>query len=162
VNTEVAAGITLGLTTVLAAGGRWAWARWRESRIERATPLPPASSRPRILLVEDQESGAIIVQAVLSATYHVDVAPTLAEARGLLRRYPYELLILDRRMPDGNGLDLATESRPRVLAYLADGREVHGPLPGVDVVLTKRGDIEELKRVVDALVHRRKVPAIRP
>lgn len=67
---------------------------------------------PRILAVEDEPRNAALLRAILGpAGYALTIAATLAEARAsLLDRTP-ALVLLDRHLPDGDGLDLARELR---------------------------------------------------
>ncbi len=84
-----------------------------------------------ILVVEDEAPNRALVRAVLARSSDMRVvgarlleAPTLARARELLTAEPVDLVLLDVRLPDGNGLDLATEllgsaARPRVIVLSA-------------------------------------------
>jgi PAS domain S-box-containing protein len=85
------------------------------------TPTPtalPGAAAPggRILLVDDHEETAAILAELLRAQgYEVTVAHTLAAA---LRAgaEQLDLLITDIGLPDGSGLDLVTQLRPRLTA----------------------------------------------
>ena len=64
-------------------------------------------SESRILLVDDEESFRQIVGRELRrAGYHVDEAGMVEEARRSLAQQSYHVVLLDVRLPDGNGLDL--------------------------------------------------------
>lgn len=71
------------------------------------------SATDRILLVEDEPAAAALLGAILEDNgLKVDHAGALAEARVLLERYGrYGALVLDLRLPDGDGVDLAREIR---------------------------------------------------
>jgi CheY-like chemotaxis protein len=79
---------------------------------------------PRILLLEDQEVNRLLVRTavgrstdpLLKAATLLE-ASTLAEARSVLTGGRVDLAVLDVRVPDGNGLDLARE-----LAEQSDGQ----------------------------------------
>ncbi len=78
---------------------------------------------PRILLLEDQEVNRLLVRTAVGRSADpllqaatILEASTLAEARSLLAGGRVDLAVLDVRVPDGNGLDLARE-----LAEQADG-----------------------------------------
>ena len=63
-----------------------------------------------ILAVEDEPLNRRLLHAVLEpAGYKVVDAATLAEARAWLALNAPDLILLDLRLPDGNGLDLARE-----------------------------------------------------
>src|SRR4051812_43640817 len=66
----------------------------------------------RILVVEDEAELAEAIAARLrSEAFGVDVAGTVAEARFHADVHPYNVVLLDRRLPDGEGLLLCREWR---------------------------------------------------
>lgn len=72
----------------------------------------------RILAVEDEPLNRELLRAVLQRSddallREADLveAATVAEARAVLNEWLPELVLLDRRLPDGDGLDLARENR---------------------------------------------------
>ncbi|WP_149140527.1 response regulator transcription factor [Gemmobacter caeruleus] len=66
----------------------------------------------RFLLVEDTDELAQAVASRLALEGHgVDRAATLADARDLLRAAPYDLILLDISMPDGDGRDFLAQDR---------------------------------------------------
>lgn len=92
-----------------------------------------AVTRPlRFLVVEDDSTNRLLLRAVLARAgderireAQVDEAPTLADARRFLAGDQPDLLFLDVRLPDGDGLDLARDIlsagavRPRLLVMSA-------------------------------------------
>ena len=67
---------------------------------------------PRILLLEDEETvRALVEHLLLAERYQVDVAGTVAEARTLLVRHHYDLVLADLVLPDGTGTMIAHEAR---------------------------------------------------
>ncbi|OAI29787.1 DNA-binding response regulator [Methylosinus sp. R-45379] len=85
----------------------------------------------RVLLVEDEPEMASALRAAL--TRHdmiVDHAPTLFEAEVIVGACSYDAMVLDRRLPDGDGLSLIPKLR-------AQGNFV--PV----LVLTARGDLSD-------------------
>jgi DNA-binding NtrC family response regulator len=89
-----------------------------------------------ILLVDDDRGFSSLAQAALAREGHpVVLARSLHEAREAVERGAPELVVLDRRLPDGDGLD-----------YLP---ELKAQLPGTPVVMvTAHGDIQS---AVDAI-----------
>lgn len=80
----------------------------------RATPGAPSTEahlRPRVLYVEDDERIAEMTAEVLSDAYTVDVARDLRSGLELALHNPYDVMIIDRRLPDGDGRDLAAAVR---------------------------------------------------
>lgn len=72
----------------------------------------------RILVVEDEPVNRALLRAVIGAATRlgspeVDEADTLAAARTIVRDRHPDVLILDVRLPDGNGLELARELPPQ-------------------------------------------------
>ena len=89
-----------------------------------------------ILLVDDDRGFSSLAQAALAREGHpVVLARSLHEAREAVERAAPELVVLDRRLPDGDGLD-----------YLP---ELKAQLPSTPVVMvTAHGDIQS---AVDAI-----------
>lgn len=83
---------------------------------------------PRILLLEDDPVSAAFLSAAIEALpAQVDVAGTMAEARGMAAAHPHDLWLFDANLPDGRGADLLAELRGRgitvtALAHTADAR----------------------------------------
>jgi DNA-binding NtrC family response regulator len=64
----------------------------------------------RVLLVDDEDSFRDITAEELSHIgYAVDTCRTLSEARRFLTKKTFDVVLLDLRLPDGNGLDLLAE-----------------------------------------------------
>jgi two-component system, OmpR family, KDP operon response regulator KdpE len=88
-------------------------------------------ARDVILVVEDERPNLILLKAVVRRATSRRVrdailleATTLAEARTIIQTRRIDLIVLDVRLPDGNGLSLArdlkdTEGRPRILVLTA-------------------------------------------
>jgi PAS domain S-box-containing protein len=79
---------------------------------EEKAPPPP---RDRVLLVEDEPAAQALLIAILEHEgLKVDAAGDLAEARRLLTDASrYGAMVLDLRLPDGDGMDLVREIRAR-------------------------------------------------
>ena len=66
----------------------------------------------RVLIVEDDAGIATGLAATLKASgYAVDVTSTLALASAALRVEPFDLVLLDLSLPDGDGLDWLRQVR---------------------------------------------------
>jgi DNA-binding NtrC family response regulator len=91
-----------------------------------------------LLLVDDEESFRKLTARELEhAGYHVTTAGTLHEARELLTRRVFHVVLLDVRLPDGTGLDLLAEIKES-----APATEV--------VMLTAFGTVDEAIRAMKA------------
>src|SRR5260370_23144585 len=67
---------------------------------------------PAILFVEDDATIAMGVEYSLKQDgFQVSLAYRLEEARGLLKRSPFDLVLLDLGLPDGSGYELCQEIR---------------------------------------------------
>ncbi|MDF2733568.1 MAG: multi-sensor hybrid histidine kinase [Chloroflexota bacterium] len=65
-----------------------------------------------ILAVEDEARNAALLRAILGpAGYDLTIAASLAEARAAVGARTPALVLLDRHLPDGDGLSLARELR---------------------------------------------------
>jgi excisionase family DNA binding protein len=76
-------------------------------------PAPRASTeRPRILVVDDESSiRDLLAKTLALAEYDVDTAPDGGSALERLRLYPYDLLIVDLKMPGIDGLAVIREAK---------------------------------------------------
>jgi CheY-like chemotaxis protein len=67
---------------------------------------------PLLLAVEDEPRNAALLEAILGrAGYRLHVATGVSEARDFLDEETPDLVLLDRHLPDGDGLDLIPEIR---------------------------------------------------
>ncbi len=118
----------------------------------------------RILLVEDERKiSAFVKKGLQEAGYSVDIAASIETSERLASENPYDLIILDVMLPDGNGYDLARTIRKNgyalpilFLSALGSARErVHGLEAGGDAYLTKPFVFEEVLAQVRALLRRK-------
>lgn len=66
----------------------------------------------KVLIVEDQQKvGNFVERALAEQNYTVRLAGTCAAARDALAESPYDVVILDLGLPDGDGLQLLREWR---------------------------------------------------
>ena len=87
----------------------------------------PGLPRCRILLVEDEEAHARIIQRSFEreeASFELTVASTLSDGAQALEGRTFDLVISDWRLPDGDGLALLKE-KPRcpLLIMTSHGNE---------------------------------------
>jgi two-component system alkaline phosphatase synthesis response regulator PhoP len=68
--------------------------------------------KAQILVVEDQAATADLILEILKGEgYEAQAVDTLAKARARLKKQAPEMIILDRNLPDGDGVDLLSEIR---------------------------------------------------
>lgn len=64
----------------------------------------------RVLMIEDNESNAYLARFLLEQRGHrVDVAGTGATGVTMARKGGYDVVLLDLRLPDGDGCDFAAQ-----------------------------------------------------
>lgn len=117
----------------------------------------------RVLCVDDHEDSSEMLKLVLSeADYEVHAANTIDEALQLATSQDFDLYVLDKRLPDGSGLDLVrklnqlTPGVPTIF-YSGDTYDVHreeAMAAGADAYVSKP-DIEELIDTVRELLSQR-------
>ena len=91
----------------------------------------------RVLLVEDSERLALLLmEGLRRAGWQADGVTSLDEAEAAVATGDYDAVVLDRGLPDGDGLDLVRSLRNR---------------PGAPpvLVMTARGTVEEICRGLD-------------
>lgn len=106
--------------------------------------------RRRVLVVDDEEQIRALVRMVLRDLADIDEVATAADALDRAPACAADLIILDARLPDGRGMDVArrlreldaTRATP-ILMVTGDAPDVAGGV--VDEVLTKPFDVQRLR-----------------
>lgn len=121
----------------------------------------------KILLVEDDEHLALVLQAVLTEQHHtVDVAPDGQTGWALAETFTYDLVLLDVMLPNLDGISLcrrlraAKMSMPILLltAKHTSDDKVMGFDAGADDYVVKPFDPQELVARIRALLRRGSSP----
>ncbi len=118
---------------------------------------------PAILFVEDDATIAMGVEYSLKQDgFQVSLAYRLAEARDLLKRSSFDLVLLDLSLPDGNGYELCKEIRAAgdTPIIILSGRDEEASIVlgldlGADDYLTKPFRLRELLSRMKAVLRRR-------
>jgi CheY-like chemotaxis protein len=117
----------------------------------------------RILCIDDHKDSAEMLSTLLSQEdYEVVVASSMREALELIRATEFDLYVLDRRLPDGTGIELCrllNKETPGVacIFYSGDVYELHREqafAAGADAYVSKP-DIEGLITEVTKLLSER-------
>lgn len=125
----------------------------------------------QILVVEDEQKvAAFLRQALTEAGYAVTVAHDGASGLHLAQVSEFDLIVLDRLLPQVNGLEFCRTLRglrsdtPILMVTARDSLEdkVIGLDSGADDYLTKPFSLDELLARVRALLRRRSGPAAAP
>lgn len=90
-----------------------------------------SNTKCKILYVDDHEDSSEMLKLVLSESdYDVQTAHTIEKALQLAQAHQFDLYVLDKRLPDGSGLELCSQFNrltpgvPCVL-YTGDAYEIH-------------------------------------
>jgi DNA-binding response OmpR family regulator len=125
----------------------------------------------RLLLIEDDRRlEAALRRALERAGFAVDAARTVEEADVQAAAHDYELMVVDRRLPDGDGLEVCRRARERgrtggilVLTAMDDrASTIHGLDAGADDYLGKPVDLDVLIARLRALGRRQAARPVRP
>ncbi|MGQ4878524.1 response regulator transcription factor [Billgrantia sp. LNSP4103-1] len=117
----------------------------------------------RILLVEDHERLAgLMRQGLVAAGIAADIADRIDTAWAAIQQMPYQALVLDRGLPDGDGLTLLPKLRkaglgvPCLVLTARDALHdrVEGLEAGADDYLPKPFAMDEMVARVRALLRR--------
>lgn len=119
----------------------------------------------KILVIEDNVELLQDIKNFLEQEGNVcEIAPDYKSAYMKVGIFPYDILVVDITLPDGNGLDIIREVKKEnidagiiiISAKNAVGDKVHGLEVGADDYLTKPFYLAELNARIKAL-YRRKV-----
>ena len=117
----------------------------------------------KILIVEDERRvGRFIERALQEQAYTVRLVETCAQAREALAESPYDAVVLDLGLPDGDGLELLREWRmggfnePVLILSARDAVQdrIRGLNLGADDYLPKPFSVDELVARLRSLLRR--------
>lgn len=121
----------------------------------------------RILCVDDHEDTPEMLKLLLAQSdYEVHGAHSIEQAMQLARTHEFDLYVLDKRLPDGTGLELCAQLNrltPGVpcIFYSGDAYEIHrqeAMAAGADAYVPKP-DVEALIEAVHKLLSTRECAA---
>jgi len=132
------------------------WNQIREA--ERTAP----ADRPVVLVIEDDPSTRMLIRHALRDVVRTDAASTVADALRMAETLPYDGLLVDLRLPDGEGTEVVNELRERTPYWGVPMVAVTGhSLPegsghyldaGFDAYLAKPFEPNDLRTLVRHLV----------
>jgi CheY-like chemotaxis protein len=132
------------------------WNQIRES--ERTAP----DDRPVVLVIEDNPSTRMMMRHAVRDIVRTDAAGTVADALRMAESTPYDGLLVDLRLPDGDGTEVVDELRERspywgvpMVAVTAHRMpEDRGPFleAGFDAYVAKPFEKSDLRTLVRHLV----------
>jgi CheY-like chemotaxis protein len=117
--------------------------------------------------VDDHEDTPEMLKLLLSQSdYEVHPAHSVEEALELARKYEFDLYVLDKRLPDGTGLELCTKLNaltPGVpcIFYTGDAYEVHRleAIAGGAHAYVPKPDVDALIEAVHKILGKRECAA---
>lgn len=112
----------------------------------------PSPGLPLLLLLEDDPDLGPLLQEALEETYDVMLVQRIEQAHATVRDQEFDVMVVDRRLPDGDGLDFISHLREThcitpVLVLTALGTvpdRVLGLDTGANDYLIKPFDVDEL------------------
>lgn len=115
-----------------------------------------------LILEDDSRLRSLVVRSLTRAGLACDEASCLEQAEELLDLHAYDLLVLDRRLPDGDGLEVCRHARKKGFAnsiLMLTARDdpestVEGLADGADDYLGKPFDLAVLTGRARALLRR--------
>lgn len=119
----------------------------------------PSPASASILVVDDEPDLRTLYElTLLREGYQVESAEDLTEARNLLKRTSFDVVITDMRLPDGLGLELLRELNTNqrtekcivITAYGSAENAVESLKSGAFDYLTKPVDLKQLRAAVSA------------
>ena len=121
----------------------------------------------RVLCVDDHRDTSDMLQVLLAEEdYEVHTAATMQEACNIAQNTDYDLYVLDKRLPDGTGIQLCQtlqELTPMVpcIFYTGDAYEIHRreALQAGAAAFVAKPDIEGLINAVHGLLSERECAA---
>ena len=113
----------------------------------------------RILIVEDETTlNQMLSESLKDLGFKTDEAESIKDARYFLEIRHYDLILLDRVLPDGDSLELISEIRemfPKIIIIVLSAKddkedEIRGLNAGADDYITKPFDFDVLVARINA------------
>ncbi len=120
----------------------------------------------KILVVDDEPKICHLIEELLKLEgYQIDVSFSGIEALQMMKKYNYQMLLTDLKMPGIDGLELirkAKEASPEIRTVMVTGyatvqTAVQALRHGVDDYVTKPFNIFELKKVIGQTLYTRQL-----
>ena len=73
-----------------------------------------STASPNVLVVDDDMAVCRILQRMLNdEQYQVQISQSVADAKEVIEQKPFDVYVMDYKLPDGTGLDLAERIRSK-------------------------------------------------
>lgn len=119
----------------------------------------------KVLVIEDNLDTQLLLRKILEPNYSIKIAEDLKSAWDCIENEEWDIVILDRSLPDGDGLELCLklkklnlESKFSVLMLTAHGEldeKIKGLAAGADDYVVKPFEPRELLARMEAILRRR-------
>ena len=104
-------------------------------------------SHTKVLVIEDEALFArAVVKCLQKANFECEHAENLSDGRALIKQFSPDLVLLDMRLPDGNGFDLIAECVAQKMVVIV--MTAHGEISDA-VNAIKLGASDYLKKPID-------------
>ncbi|MDO9231897.1 MAG: sigma-54 dependent transcriptional regulator [Methylotenera sp.] len=106
-----------------------------------------ASQKSKVLIVEDEALFArAVVRRLQKSGYECAHVESLKDARSIIKQFSADIVLLDMRLPDGNGLDLLSEfvAKSAVVIVMTAHGEINDAVNAI-----KQGAVDYLKKPID-------------
>jgi two-component system NtrC family response regulator len=119
--------------------------------------------KPSILIVDDELNFSVSLRMAIEDSFDVSTANSLAAARNLLKHSSPDAILLDVRLPDGDGIDFLQEIKsfnadPVIIvmtAFATLNNAINALKKGAVDYFTKPIDIDKLKRELNVYLENR-------
>ncbi len=110
-------------------------------------PTPPLKSQSKLLIVEDEVLFArAVMRRLQKAGYICEHVESVQAARAIIKQFLPDIVLLDMRLPDGNGIDLLADFTHKNIAVIV--MTAYGEISDA-VNAMKQGATDYLKKPVD-------------
>jgi PAS domain S-box-containing protein len=161
VESEAGVGSVFTFTAVLPVGSAASIGSRTTALSTKASPGDFAGSKVRILLAEDTVTNQRVISAMLAKYgFRIEVACNGLEALEAVKSRPFDLVLMDVRMPEMDGIEATRQIRaleikqPMITAMTADVIQETVDLcfeAGMDEFLTKPVRVQEILDVISNL-----------
>lgn len=128
------------------------------------TGTNPASEKPTILIVDDEAGPRDALKVILRPLFHIRSAENAKTALAILNQEPIDLVTLDQRLPDCQGIDLLQDIRrkyPDIQVIIITGygslkSAMEGIRHGAAGYLLKPFNVNELTTLINQTLEKKK------
>ena len=139
-----------------------------EQLIAALDQVRPSLDRPMVLHVEDDVDIVALVAEALQPRAELISARSLAEARRMLKRMRFDIVLLDVGLPDGSGLDLLDTldtiidgPKPAVILFSAQEPRPDRRDEMAAVLVKSQANLDHLAEMIEQALNQRRAASLR-